>query len=151
IPAAYEQRWVNIAGALAEGLTPAENFLFAHTKDAEHDAFNRIASCVAVLLIVGTIAAATIYRRRLATREQDGAKRAASAAVFSLGAVASLMMLPVTNLLWTLLPKLKFVQFPWRWMGVLAVVFVVFVSAAVRRRMFIPVCAAMALLLSSTS
>lgn len=151
IPAAYEQRWVNIAGALAGGLTPAENFLFAHTKDAEHDAFNRIASCVAVLLIVGTIAAALTYRRRLASEQQGGIKPHTWPALFALGAAASVMMLPVTNLLWSLLPKLRFVQFPWRWMGILAPVFVVFVSAAVARRMFLPVCAAMALLLTSAS
>ena len=48
IPAIYEQRWVQIAGALAGGLTPAENFLYATTADREHDAFNRMASNMAV-------------------------------------------------------------------------------------------------------
>src|SRR5437879_4493497 len=57
IPAIYEQRWVNISGALGAGLKPAENFLFATTSDAEHDAFNRIASQLAVLLVVWVCAA----------------------------------------------------------------------------------------------
>jgi len=149
IPAAYEQSWVNIAGALTNGLTPAENFLFAHTKDAEHDSFNHIASYVALLLIAVTSVAGAIYFRRLA-RQQKGVNRDLWPSVFALGAAAAVMMLPLTNILWTLLPKLRFVQFPWRWMGVLAVVFVIFTSAAVAGRMFVPVCMVMALVLAST-
>ncbi len=152
IPAAYEQRWVNIAGALAGGLTPSDNFLFAHTQDAEHDAFNHIASYVAVALIFGMVAAAAaLYRQQFGRREQEKAKSKLWPAVFALGAAASVMMLPITNLLWSLLPKLRFVQFPWRWMGVLVVVFVIFLSAAVARRVFVPACVFTALLLAATA
>src|SRR5258708_39480841 len=66
-PAIYEQRWVNISGALAGGLRPAENFLFAKTSDAEHDDFNRIASRLAVQLIVwGCVAGIAAGRFRSA-------------------------------------------------------------------------------------
>jgi len=68
-----------------------------------------------------------------------------------LAAAASLMMLRMTNTLWTYLPKLRFVQFPWRWMAVLAVVFVLFVAATAARRFAALSWVVLGLVLSLTS
>ena len=133
IPAAYEQRWVNISGALASGLTPADNFLFARTPDTEHDAFNRIASAIAVLLMAWTFAVGAALWRSEAL--QEGAERRnIFRSVLLLSAAASVMMVRVTLPLWMYLPKLRFVQFPWRWMSLLAVAFALFAATLGARR-----------------
>jgi hypothetical protein len=43
-----------------------------------------------------------------------------------------LMVRPAATF-WNLLPKLKFVQFPWRWMSIVGVVFAFFLAAVVAR------------------
>jgi hypothetical protein len=53
-------------------------------------------------------------------------------------------------LLWNYLPKLRFVQFPWRWMAVLAVVFALFAATTTARRMRVPSWIALALMLALT-
>src|SRR6202047_2921954 len=59
VPAAYEQSWVNISLALASGLQPSQNFLYTVIADLEHNAFNRIVSHAAslMLLLTGVFAA----------------------------------------------------------------------------------------------
>src|SRR4029077_9350537 len=57
LPAVYEQKWVNIAEAVSAGYRPQDSFLFVHTADAEHDAFNRVVSWIAIAEIMLTFAA----------------------------------------------------------------------------------------------
>jgi hypothetical protein len=42
-------------------------------------------------------------------------------------------MLPISALLWNFLPKLRFMQFPWRWMLCLGLAFSIFVTLAIHR------------------
>ncbi len=54
--------------------------------------------------------------------------------LFIWATTTTLLMLSVTNVFWEYLPKLKFVQLPWRWLVPLNVVFAITVAAAVRRK-----------------
>jgi hypothetical protein len=130
VPAAYEQRWVNISLALASGLQPSQNFLYAVIADAEHNAFNRIASNTAVLMTVLTaiFAALSFSRSRSAAQPL---KQSLWGSLVALSVTAAFLMLRISNIFWEALPKLRFVQFPWRWMSILAIPFVVFISAAI--------------------
>jgi hypothetical protein len=130
VPAAYEQRWVNISLALASGLQPSQNFLYSVIADAEHNAFNRIASNTAVLMVVltGAFAALSFPRGRSIARPLT---KSFWSALIAVSVMAAFLMTRLSNILWILLPKLRFVQFPWRWMSVLAIPFACFISAAI--------------------
>jgi hypothetical protein len=138
LPAAYEQRWVNIGQALSAGLLPAENFLYTVTNDPEHTLFNWIASTTAMVMMV-VAAVASLAGRCPGGDRQLGSKGLAEPvwrALLLLAAVATLLMLRPSLVLWQVLPKLRFVQFPWRWMSILGVAFACFVAAAVAKRRF---------------
>jgi hypothetical protein len=51
-----------------------------------------------------------------------------------LAIIAAFMMLRVSGIFWTVLPKLRFVQFPWRWMSLLAIPFACFIAATTARK-----------------
>lgn len=132
LPAAYEQRWVNIGQALSSGLQPAQNFLYTKIADPEHNFFNWIASSIAVLLIALTGASAIVAHRKTSKEESAREKRPRQAMLL-LSAAAVILMLNSSSILWEHLPKLRFVQFPWRWMGILALPYAFFSAAAARR------------------
>jgi 6-pyruvoyl-tetrahydropterin synthase related domain len=124
LPAAWEQRWVQISQALVSLLEPKDNFLFTHANDPEFLFFNWKVSTIAVTMILIAAIAAVFLSRR--SRELG----VAWWVIVSLGTATVFLMLPVSAIFWRLLPKLAFVQFPWRWMGPLGFVSA-FVMAAV--------------------
>ncbi len=131
LPAAFEQGWVNIAEALSSGLRPEQNFLFTSTDDPEHNLFNLLVSTIATALLAVTGGAAVVaHRRGMQYRET----RKLWWAALALWAASVALMLPLSAPAWRYLPKLRFVQFPWRWMLPLGVSFAVFVAAAIRER-----------------
>ena len=137
VPAAYEQRWVNIAQVLSQGLLPSENFLYTAINDPEHTLFNYIASTIAMAIIVYTAIAAIAVRRNIISQANAIRERGQLwSTLLLLAAVATALMLRASSFMWQLLPKLRFVQFPWRWMSILIIPFVYFVAAAFSQRRF---------------
>ncbi len=134
LPAAYEQRWVNIAQALSSGLQPSDNFLYTMINDPEHNVFNWIASSVAILLMVMTGIAGIAAHRGIAGERKSGEARQLWRVLLLLSAAATILMIRPSSVFWEHLPKLRFVQFPWRWMAILAVPYAYFVAAAVASR-----------------
>ena len=127
VPAACEQHWVNLGEVFAPGVRPQDNFLFTLMPDVDHNRFNWLISVVALAEIValGGALALTAYLRR--------AQRSLCWLLGVWAAMATLLTLSFTNLLWEHLPKLRFVQLPWRWLLCLNVAFAFLVTTGFRR------------------
>jgi hypothetical protein len=114
IPAAYEQSWVNILGIFGSGLTPRENFLFSIATDPPHTYFNFLVSGIAleqIALFLFVLPFAWKASRQTESRSWLVGNTA-------IGILAVVMMFRFSSVLWSL-PKMQFVQFPWRWLLVL--------------------------------
>jgi len=127
LPAIYEQRWVNIAEAVSSGARPQDNFLFVHTDDAEHDTFNRVISWIAVGEMLATLAAGWAARSWLRRSRELWYLLVAWAAM------CTVLMLSITAPLWNVLPKMRFMQFPWRWLLCMGIPFALFITMGLWR------------------
>ncbi len=127
LPAAWEQHWVQIRQAIADTLHPEQNFLFTRSGDPEFIFFNWKVSAVAlVVILAGALAAVFVSRRRRELQDVWWA-------LLALGSAAIFLMFPASVIFWRLLPKLEFLQFPWRWLGPLDFVLAFFVATALGR------------------
>lgn len=122
VPATLEQKWVQIAQIVSQDLVPSANFLFTRANEPDFVAFNWKLSWVAIGLIVVTAIAA------LATLKRRREVAAPWWTLTILAITATTMMLPPSLWLWHHLPKLWFIQFPWRWLDVLGLAFAFFVA-----------------------
>jgi hypothetical protein len=127
IPAAYEERWVNIGEVLAPGLRPQDNFFFTFTNEADHNRFNLLVSLVGAAEVVMLGAAGYLSRKWRNGRSSPWW------ALTAWGSAAALLMLPPTLIFWEYLPELRFIQLPWRWLLCLNVAFALLLTMACRR------------------
>ena len=114
VPAAYEQRWVQIARAINPGMRVEDSFLFAHTNNDFHDHVLHRASWI----LVAEMGAAALFAFLAWKRQTDGNARKVLTATLP---VIFLLQLPMSDFLWRAAPQMKFLQFPWRWIMALAI------------------------------
>ena len=125
VPVLYEKSWITVAQFLSPGVRPAENFLFTRIGEPEHDSFLRALSWLAVGELAATAVGAVVAMR---WRKRNPMLWWS---LVILSGVALVMMLPVTSLAYRLMPDLRFLQFPWRWLLVVSLAYAVFVITAV--------------------
>jgi hypothetical protein len=123
-PAAWERRWVSIEEAVRSEWDPDHNFLFTHNNLPQYVAFNRGLSYIALFLIAATFIAAILARQ---LRQDDPWVWRSLAA---LGAISVFMMFPPSMVLYRILPEMRYVEFPWRWLSPLCVVGAFLVASA---------------------
>jgi hypothetical protein len=137
VPAAFEQRWVDIGQAVDDPGYQVENsWLFArHASPALelHDVELLKVSVIATTMLAAAVSGALVcwgrHRFRTNLRWWIPLVVIPPAVLF--------LQLPVSDPLWRLLPKLRFLQFPWRWLVTLESPMAIFFAAAIwieRRR-----------------
>ena len=131
VPAAFEQRWVDIGQAIDDpGLRIESSFLFGHPSGPDMDLHNIELQRVSVIAILGV--ALTLVCAFIAWRRKTLPSDRRYWIPLALIPIAVLFLqLPFSLPIWNLLPKLRFLQFPWRWLVVLEAPAALFFAAAV--------------------
>jgi hypothetical protein len=127
LPAAYEQKWVEIVQVLSPGVRPQDNFLFTNNGNLDHDRFNLLVSVVTTAEIVLLMAAGFLSRRWRARIPEIWF------ALAPWGTAASLLTLRFSLVVYRILPELRFIQLPWRWLLCLNVAFALLLTLASQR------------------
>lgn len=110
LPGALEQSWINLHGLDIPDLLPESNFLPAWGYDPDVKWFAPILSCMVFWgLTAGAVAVLASRKRRVPTR-------GVLVAVIVLCVFSSAMMFFFSAPAWVYLPKMRLIQFPWRWM-----------------------------------
>jgi hypothetical protein len=142
IPAAYEQKWVEIQQATSDaGERIENNFLFMHSTAplmALHDEVLHSVSVIGTGMLAASFLALLLLflqKRKAALRNAaTPPETAADPAFLTLLALLPLLVLilqlPFSLPLWNLLPKMRFLQFPWRWFLVLEAPMAILLLAA---------------------
>lgn len=127
VPALNEQKWVEIAEVLSPGVRPQDNFLFTLINDPDHNRFNRLISLIAAAQIALLLASGFLSRRWRFRNPKLWWT------LVGWGAAATVLMFSLSFPLYRILPELRFVQLPLRWLLCLNVVFALLLTMAFRQ------------------
>jgi hypothetical protein len=130
-PAAWEQPWADLKQAASDPGERIENsWLFARHADPLldfHDTVLHQASMIAVIMLAVAGCGLLVSWRRKSIRAQR--RWWVPLALIPLAVL--FLQLPISLPVWNLLPKLRFLQFPWRWLVTLEAPMAIFFAAAV--------------------
>ena len=140
-PAIYEQRFVQIKMAIVLGVRPIDNFLF-HKMPANdyHNDVVRSASIVALTLLAG-IAVALFFAR---SHEKTCHPSRGGGPAFEplpllplvlLTLLVAFLLTPLSLVFWDHVPKLAFLQFPWRLCAILSVILALTAAVALKEKL----------------
>jgi hypothetical protein len=131
VPAAWEQRWVDIRQATADAGNLIENsWLFARHADPELLSHNAVLFKVSVIAVI--MAAVTLGGLLLSWLRGSLPGKLRWWIPLALIPLAILFLqFPISLPVWSALPKLRFLQFPWRWLVALSAPMGVFFASAV--------------------
>jgi hypothetical protein len=131
LPAAWEQPWADLKQAANDPGEIIENsWLFGHHADPDlefHDIVLRQASMIAVIMLAVALAGLLVSCRRKSLK----AERCWWNPLALIPFAVLFFQLPFSLPVWNLLPKLRYLQFPWRWLVVLEAPMAIFFAAAV--------------------
>jgi len=133
VPAAWEERWVEIRQAIDDpGLEIYNSWLFARHADPAlhgHDLVLHAASIAAAIMLAFAFASLIIcWRRGLLAQKST---RNLWIPLATIPFFILFLQLPVSLPVWNLLPELRFLQFPWRWLVALEAPMGILFAAAV--------------------
>jgi len=131
LPAAWERRWVDILQVTEDpGQMLENNWLFAVHHNATlalHDEVLHTVSIIVVVMVA--MALSSLLLAGLRGRLPGERRWWIPLALIPLAVL--FLQFPVSHPLWNLLPELRFLQFPWRWLVVLEAPMAIFFASAV--------------------
>jgi len=146
IPAAWEQRWTDLRAAVDYPVFRIENnWLFARPVDLMLAQFRtvllRASTIVAEMIGVTLVCAVIVLWRQIKSKHEACSAPATPLREPSMQrwwiflalipAVVLFLQFPVSLPVWNLLPKLRFLQYPWRWLLAVEAPMGIFFAAAV--------------------
>jgi len=154
IPAISESKWASIQNALLpDRYGIKHNWLFARNSSpalASHDQFLHQVSVVAVVMLsIALLGGIIAWLRGVLPLD-----RRVWIPMAVIPAAILFLLLPISQPIWTWIPYLRILQFPWRWLVVLEAPMAIWFALAIwsdRRSARVPVIAASAVLFAGIS
>jgi hypothetical protein len=130
VPAAWEQRWIDIRQAVDVGMRVGDSWLFSSHASPDLALHDQVLRTASFILVYTTALAAIALTLSLVRRKLPSTSRAFWMPLALLIPIIFLLQLSISTPVWHLLPKLEFLQFPWRWLMVLGIPYAIFVAIA---------------------